>query len=243
LKGRFFVADNRSSTIDAEIARPAFRNRLFAELIGTFILVFAGTGAIVVDKATGSVTHPGIALTFGLIVLALVYALGDISGAHFNPAVTLGFAAARRFPLREVGPYLAVQFLGAFAASALIAILFPESSTLGETLPRGSVGQSFVLEVVLTWILMLVILCVSSGSKEKGVLAGVAVGSVIALEAMFAGPICGASMNPARSLAPGIASGHFETVWIYLAAPTLGALLAVPTSYLVRPPSWRPTDE
>ena len=214
---------------------PPIRNRLAAEAIGTFALLFAGTGAIVVNDATGAVTHPGVALTFGLVVLALVYALGDVSGAHLNPAVTLGFAAAGRFPRREVGPYIAAQLAGAFVASLLLRVLFPESLTLGATIPRGAAGQSFVLEVVLTWFLMLVVLCVSTGAKEKGVTAGIAVGAVVALEALFAGPICGASMNPARSLAPAVVSGNVAIVWLYLVAPVVGALLAVPTFHLIRP--------
>ena len=213
---------------------PALSRRLAAELIGTFILVFCGTGAVVADSLTGAVTHPGVALTFGLVVLALVYTLGDLSGAHLNPAVTLGFAVAGRFPGREVAPYAAAQVAGAFAASLLLCGLFPEAATLGATVPRGAAVQSFVLEVVLTWILMLVILCVSTGAKEKGTMAGVAVGAVIALEAMFAGPICGASMNPARSLAPGVVSGRTTHLWVYMVAPTLGALLAVPSFALIR---------
>jgi aquaporin NIP len=202
--------------------------KYFAEVLGTFGLVFAGTGAIVInDVSHGAVTHVGIALTFGLVVLAMIYTVGDISGAHLNPAVTIGFWAARRFPGREVAPYVGSQILGALSASALLRCLFPESKSLGATLPAGSDMQSFVLETVLTFLLMLAILNVSTGAKEKGITAGIAVGSVIALEAMFAGPISGASMNPARSLSPALISGHFEHLWIYLAAPVLGACLAV----------------
>ncbi|HEU0010880.1 MAG TPA: aquaporin [Verrucomicrobiae bacterium] len=201
-----------------------------AEFFGTFALVFAGTGAIVIDAdRAGAVTHVGIALTFGLVVLASIYAFGETSGAHLNPAVTLGFFAARRLPGREVAPYIASQLLGAFAASGLLRVLFPDHSALGATRPAGAEWQSFVLELVLTWFLMTVILGVSTGAKEKGLLAGVAVGAVIALEAMFAGPISGASMNPARSLAPAVISGNLTSLWLYLAAPVLGALLAVLT--------------
>jgi aquaporin Z len=169
----------------------------------------------------------GVALTFGLVVLAMIYTFGDISGAHFNPAVTFGFWAARRFPGREVLPYIASQIAGATLASGLLRILFPENKLLGTTLPLGSETQSFALETVLTFFLMLTILNVSTGAKEKGITAAIAVGAVIALEAMFAGPICGASMNPARSLAPALVSGHFEHLWLYLAAPTLGACAAM----------------
>ena len=203
--------------------------RLAAEVFGTFALVFAGTGAIVInDISDHAITHVGIAMTFGWIVLAMIYAIGDISGCHLNPAVTLGFLGAGRMEKRLVIPYILSQLAGAILASIVLKILFPEHKTLGATLPHGSEWQSFILEVVLTMVLMVVILCVSSGSKEKGILAGVAIGSVIALEAMFAGPISGASMNPARSLAPALLSWHLPSLWIYLAAPVIGALFAIP---------------
>ncbi|MGH7953408.1 MAG: MIP/aquaporin family protein [Limisphaerales bacterium] len=199
-----------------------------AEILGTFALVFAGTGAIVINEVSGgAITHVGVALTFGLIVLAMIYTVGDISGAHLNPAVTIGFWAARRMAGREVLPYIASQITGAILASALLRFLFPENKLLGVTLPAGSEMQSFILEIVLTFFLMLTILNVSTGAKEKGVTAGIAIGAVIALEAMFAGPISGASMNPARSLAPAIISGHLEHLWIYLIAPPLGAVAAM----------------
>jgi aquaporin NIP len=202
--------------------------KLAAEVLGTFALVFAGTGAIVINSESGgAVSHVGIALTFGLVVLAMIYAVGDVSGAHLNPAVTLGFFTARRLPGRWVFPYIGSQCIGAFLASALLRLLFPAHATLGATLPAGSAFQSFVLEAVLTFLLMFVILSVSVGPKEKGVLAGIAVGSVIALEALFAGPISGASMNPARSLAPALVAGRLDSLWLYLTAPMLGAALSV----------------
>lgn len=210
--------------------------KLAAECFGTFCLVFAGTGAIVINEVSGgAVTHVGIALTFGLVVLAMIYALGDVSGCHLNPAVTLGFAFAGRFPWRSVGPYLLSQCLGALLASGLLRAMFPLSQTLGATLPAGLPLQSFLLELVLTLMLMFVILSVSSGAKEKGILAGVAIGSVIALEALFAGPISGASMNPARSLAPALVSGHWEHLWVYLLAPSLGAVGGVFACCLIQP--------
>jgi aquaporin Z len=202
--------------------------KLTAELLGTFALVFAGTGAIVInDVSKGAVSHVGVALTFGLVVLAMIYAVGDVSGAHLNPAVTLGFFAARRLPLRRVVPYILSQCAGALLASSLLRFLFPDHPTLGATFPAGPAEQSLVLEVVLTGLLMFVILSVSTGAKEKGITAGIAVGSVIAFEALFAGPISGASMNPARSLAPALVSGRWEDLWVYLTAPTLGATVAV----------------
>jgi aquaporin Z len=202
-------------------------NKIVAELAGTFILVFAGTGAIVVNDTHGHVTHVGVALTFGLVVLALIYALGDVSGCHLNPAVTLGFVIAGRFDARRAPAYVAAQCAGALLASVTLRGLFPAHQTLGATLPAGTAFQSFVLEFLLTLILMLVILRVSTGAKEKGMMAGVAVGAVIALEALFAGPACGASMNPARSLAPALIGGHLAHLWLYLVAPTLGAACAV----------------
>jgi len=212
--------------------------RGLAEFLGTFVLVFAGTGAIVVDQTqSGVVTHPGIAAVFGLVVAAMIYTFGDVSGAHLNPAVTLAFTAAGRFPAREVPLYLAAQILGATTASALLSHLFPGSKTLGATLPAGSAGQSFILEVVLTLVLMLVILQVSTGAREKGITAGIAIGATVGLEALFAGPICGASMNPARSLGPALVSGRLGEIWIYLIAPTVGALLALPLHHILHPPT------
>jgi aquaporin Z len=202
--------------------------RLGAELFGTFALVFAGTGAVVVNAASGGqVTHVGVSLTFGLIVLAMVYSVGDVSGAHLNPAVTVGFCVAGQSPVRHVLPYVAARCAGAFLASGTLRLLFPDSATLGATLPAGTAIQSFIFEVILTLMLMFVALSVATGAKERGLMAGVAVGGVVALEALFAGPVCGASMNPARSLAPAVVSGHLEHLWVYMSAPVAGAVCAV----------------
>ena len=213
----------------------ALAKRSIAELLGTFALVFAGTGAIVInDVSGGAVSHLGIALTFGLIVMSMIYTFGDISGAHLNPAVTLGFVTARRMPANEGMSYIVSQIIGAIAASLVLRLLFPDHATLGATVPTGSAAQSFLLEFLLTALLMLVILNVSVGAKEKGITAGIAIGGVIALEAMFAGPICGASMNPARSFAPALVAMNFHSLWIYLLAPSLGAMVAVPLCICVR---------
>ncbi len=176
--------------------------KYLAELLGTYALVFAGTGAIVIDQQTnGSITHVGIAITFGLVIMSMIYTFGDISGAHFNPAVSIAFTIAGKFQVRQLLPYIISQLSGALIASFTLKYLFPANQYLGATIPAGNWEQSFILELILTFFLMLVILNVAKGSKEQGMFAGLAIGGVIALEAMFAGPICGASMNPARSFA------------------------------------------
>ena len=202
--------------------------KYIAEFIGTFALVFFGTGSIIVDQVTnGGVSHVGIAITFGLIVMTMIYGLGEISGAHINPAVSISFAIAGRLPVKLLAPYVTSQVAGAFLASTVLRLLFPSNQFLGSTIPTGPPEQSFMLEFILTLFLMLVIISVASGSKEQGMFAGIAIGSVVLLEAMFAGPISGASMNPARSLAPAVISGHTEFLWVYLLAPVLGAAFAI----------------
>ncbi len=209
--------------------------KYIAEFIGTFAMVFCGTGAMTVNETTGGdVGHIGIAITWGLIVMAMIYAFGETSGAHFNPAVTIAFAYAKKFKWGEVPRYLISQFAGAIAASALLLFLFPSSEYLGATIPTVDALRAFILEVLLAFFLMVVIINVATGSKEVGTMAGIAIGGVILLEAMFAGPITKASMNPARSLGPALISGHWEHFWIYIAAPIGGALLAVVSCKLVK---------
>lgn len=209
------------------------REKLAAEIIGTFCLVLAGTCAIVVN-GDGAASHVGVALTFGLVVFAMIAALGDVSGAHFNPAVTIGFYLARRFSGREVVPYILSQCLGAVLASLCVWFLFPADSSLGATLPTGPMYQSWVFEVFLTALLMFVILGVSTGASEKGITAGLAIGGTVALCALFAAPVSGASMNPARSLGPALVSWQLEAIWLYVTAPVIGAALAVGACRCVR---------
>ena len=200
----------------------------FAEFLGSFIMIFCGTAAMAINEVTaGSITHPGVAITWGLVVMALIYAFGHISGAHFNPAVTIGFAFAKKFAWKKAPGYILVQILGSLAASGLVLFLFPQSEYLGATIPVLDALRAFVLELFLTFFLMIVIINVSTGSKELGMMAGIAVGSVILLEAMFAGPMTKASMNPARSIGPALVSGHLEHLWLYILAPILGSILAV----------------
>jgi len=200
--------------------------KYFAELIGTFALVFCGTGAIVINDVTeGAVSHVGIGITFGLIVTVMIYAFGKISGAHINPAVTIAFAFTDRFEKKYLVGFIIAQLIGAFLASAILKMLFVEHDNLGATLPFGSWQQSFVLEIILTYFLMLVILFVSQ-NKETQQFTGIAVGATVGLEAIFAGPITGASMNPARSIAPAMVSGNITELWIYILAPIIGAILA-----------------
>lgn len=217
-------------------------SKYFSEFIGTFGLVFAGTGAIIInDISGGAITHLGVGLVFGLIIMTMIYALGEISGAHFNPAVSFGFYLAKRLPSKELLPYIGSQVLGALSASLFLRMIFPQHKTLGSTMPHFvSAGGDFLLETVLTFFLMFVIIHVSQGAKEKGLMAGVAIGGMIALEAIFAGPITGASMNPARSLAPAFVSGQLDFLWVYMTAPFLGAALAVWSSCLVDIPLSRP---
>ena len=206
-----------------------------SEFIGTFAMIFCGTGAMTINETTGGdVTHVGIGITWGLIVMAMIYAFGEISGAHFNPAVSIAFAYAKKFSWKEVPKYIFFQVAGAFAASLVLMWLFPKSELLGATIPTVDVWRAFVLELILTFFLMVVIINVSTGSKEAGMMAGIAIGSVVLLEALFAGPITNASMNPARSLAPNIVSGNIKGLWLYILAPIIGALLAVVSCKFVK---------
>ncbi|ALW83734.1 hypothetical protein AUC43_00605 [Hymenobacter sedentarius] len=207
--------------------KPSLRHSLLAEALGTAVLLAFGTGAAVVNEQTHALGHGGVAAAFGLVVLVLIQSLGAVSGAHVNPAVTVAFWAAGRFPGARVLPYVGAQLVGALAGSGLVKLLATEGSTLGATLPAHGPGQAFGIELALTFWLMLVILRVTAGAKEEGLLAGLAIAATVGLEALVAGPLTGASMNPARSLAPALVSGHLAYAWLYVVAPLAGALLAV----------------
>jgi aquaporin NIP len=212
----------------------ALWRRVLAECIGTYALVVAGCGAIMVNAQTEALTHVGVALTFGLIIMVMIAATGHISGAHFNPSVTFAFALVRHFPWREVPAYIGGQFIGAIAAAGTLLGLLGNIANLGATLPVGSAWQSFGLEVVMTAFLMFVITAVATDIRAVGQLAALAIGAAVALDALFGGPISGASMNPARSLAPALVAGIWTHQWIYIAAPLLGASIGVVLYDLIR---------
>lgn len=207
---------------------------LLAEAIGTFTLVFAGCGAIVVDAKTGALGHLGVALTFGLVIMAMIYALGHVSGAHFNPAVTFAFALSRHFPRSRALGYWMAQGLGALAAAAVVRASLGNHAHDGATLPSGSQGQSFLWELLLSFILMFVIMAVATDTRAVGEAAAIAVGGTVGLDALFGGPVSGASMNPARSLAPALVSGDLHALWLYLVAPPVGAAAAALTYRYLR---------
>ena len=211
--------------------------KLIAEFLGTFAMIFCGCGAMTINEITnGSISHVGVAATWGLIVMAMIYAFGETSGAHFNPAVTIGFAFAKKFDWTDVPKYIFAQAIGAIFAAFLLWFLFPESQFLGETTPAHGFlpYKAAILEFLLTFFLMVVIINVSTGSKEIGTMAAIAVGGVILLEAMFAGPMTKASMNPIRSIAPALFTGNFQYIWLYIIAPILGAIAAVSSCKLVK---------
>ena len=221
----------------------ALFRRLVAEAIGTFALVFAGCGAIMVDAKTGQLGHLGVALSFGLVIMFGIYAVGHISGAHFNPAVTFAFALGRRFPWPEAAVYWAAQLVGAFAAALLLRASLGNVADVGTTQPSGSQGQAFLWELILTFFLLFVIMAVATDTRAVGEAAAIAIGGTIALDAIFGGPITGASMNPARSIAPAVVSGNLHAIWLYVAAPLVGAAIGALAYGFVRGHPTRPADE
>ena len=213
---------------------------LVAEAIGTFALVFAGCGAIMVDAKTGALGHVGVAITFGLVIMFGIYAVGHISGAHFNPSVTFAFALSRHFPWSRAVGYWGAQLIGAIAAAAVLRGSLGNIANVGVTLPSGSQGQSFLWELVMTFFLMFVIMAVATDTRAVGEAAAIAIGGTVGLDAMFGGPISGASMNPARSTGPALVSGNLHALWLYIVAPICGASLAALAYQFVRGEQTRP---
>jgi aquaporin NIP len=207
---------------------------LVAEFIGTFALVFAGAGAVMVDAKTGELGHVGVAITFGLVIMAMIYAVGHISGAHFNGAVTFAFALSRHFPWPRAAAYWAAQLAGAVTAALLLRASLGNIADVGATLPSGTERQSFLWELVMTFFLMFVILAVATDTRAVGEAAAIAIGGTIALDAMFGGPISGASMNPMRSAGPALVSGNLHALWLYIVAPVIGASLGALVYQFVR---------
>lgn len=220
--------------MDEPFPMPPLARSLVGEAVGTFALVFAGCGAIMVDATTHALGHVGVAITFGLIIMAMIYALGHVSGAHFNPAVTFAFALTRHFPRAHVVPYWAAQLAGATAAAAVLRGSLGNVAHVGATLPLGTDGRAFLWELVLTFLLMFVIMAVATDTRAVGEAAAVAIGGTVGLDAMFGGPITGASMNPARSLGPALVAGDLDSIWLYLAAPVAGAALAAVLYTVIR---------
>ncbi len=215
---------------------PSLLRRSGAELVGTYALVTAGCGAIITNTTTGALGHIGVAMTFGLIIMVMIAATGHLSGAHFNPAVTVAFALTRHFPWREVPSYAAGQTVGAIAGATTLRLLFGPVANLGATLPRGGIGQAFGLEVLLTAVLMFVIIAVATDTRAVGQLAALAIGGTVALDALWGGPISGASMNPARSFGPALVAGVWQAQWIYWTAPLIGASIGAGVYQWLRQP-------
>jgi aquaporin NIP len=207
---------------------------LAAEFVGTFALVFGGCGAVMVDAKTHALGHVGVAISFGLVIMVMIYAVGHISGAHFNPAVSFAFALSRHFPWPRLLGYSVAQVLGAICAAAILRGSLGDVAHVGATLPSGSQGQSFLWELVLSFFLMFVIMAVATDTRAVGEAAAIAIGGTVALDAMFGGPISGASMNPARSLGPALVSGELHALWLYLTAPLVGTSLGALTYQFVR---------
>ncbi|XP_052202582.1 aquaporin NIP1-1-like [Diospyros lotus] len=203
-----------------------FAQKLIAEVLGTYFLIFAGCGAAVVNSnEKGMITFPGVAIVWGLVVMVMVYSVGHVSGAHFNPAVTIAFATCKRFPWKQAPAYISAQLIGSTLASGTLRLIFQgKQDHFAGTLPADPNIQSFVLEFIITFYLMFVISSVATDNRAIGELAGLAVGATILLNVMFAGPISGASMNPARSLGPAIVSNKYKGIWIYIIAPITGAI-------------------
>jgi len=223
------------------ISRPLART-LAAEFVGTFALVFAGCGAIMVDAETGALGHVGVAISFGLVIMVMIYAVGHLSGAHFNPAVTFAFALSRHFLWPRALGYWSAQLLGALTAAAILRGSLGNIAHVGATLPSGSQSQSFLWELVMTFLLMFVIMAVATDTRAVGEAAAIAIGGTVGLDAMFGGPISGASMNPARSIGPALVSGDLHALWLYILAPLAGAALGALGYQFIRGEPTRPLE-
>lgn len=202
--------------------------KYIAELIGTFALVFFGTGAVIISSLTeNSLGLTGISIAFGLVVTVMIYTFGNISGAHINPAVSIAFAIKDKSPIKDTLLYIAFQVTGAILASVILSILFPTDTYLGTTLPSGTVSQSFIMEFISTFFLMLVILGVTQqGTAHTKAFAGLVIGATVTTMIFTAGPVSGGSFNPARSIGPALISGKIQYLWLYIISPTLGAITA-----------------
>lgn len=212
-----------------------FVKKVGAEIIGTFFLMIAGCGSVVVDKKSdGSITHLGVSLVWGMVVMIMIYSVGHISGAHFNPAVTLAFATTRKFPLINIPGYIGAQVCASIGAAYVLRLLFGEVAHMAATVPTGSDMQSFVLEIFITFLLMFVVSAVATDTKAVGEMAGLAVVTTIAMNVLIAGPISGASMNPARSIGSAIAGNKYTSFWIYMVAPIVGAIAGALSYDLIR---------
>jgi aquaporin NIP len=216
--------------------RPSLARRALMEGIGVYALVVAGCGAIITNTVhAGSLGSVGVSLVFGLIIMVMIYAGGHLSGAHYNPAVTTAFAVGRHFPLHEAGVYIAAQLTGAVAGAAtLLALWTDKPANLGSTVPSVGVGSALVYEILLTAFLMFVITAVATDTRAVGAAAAIAIGGTVGLDALFGGPITGASMNPARSFGPALMSGTWTDFWIYIVGPVVGAVIGVLAYEVVR---------
>jgi aquaporin NIP len=224
------------------VQRPDLGRRALAEGMAAFALVFAGCGAVVANAVHGGALGTvGISLVFGLVIMVMIYAIGHLSGAHINPAVTLAFTLTRHFPPREAAAYVAAQVAGAVAAALVLLAIWPsEPAQLGATIPTIGAGSAFVYEAILTAFLMFVIMAVATDTRAVGAAAAIAIGGTIGLDALFGGPVTGASMNPARSLGPAVAAWEWHDIWIYVAAPLVGAALGGLAYQLVRGTPYTP---
>ncbi|CAK9193970.1 unnamed protein product [Sphagnum troendelagicum] len=234
-------SSSSSSWVHAHWPTTSFSHMLGAEVISTFILVFSGCGAAMADaKSHGEVTHVGVSLAFGLVIMIMIQAVGHISGAHMNPAITIAFATMQHFPWIQVPAYICAQVLGAIASAFALRLILNPAANEGATLPVGSDAQSLLLEIVTTFILMFVVAAVATDNRACGELAGIAVGSAVALNGLMAGSISGASMNPARSIGPAVASGNYEGIWVYIVGPIVGAVAGAQAYNLIRLPEQQP---